>query len=96
MTITPLFDRVVIERSEEDTKTKSGLYLPETAAEKPLRGVVTAVGSGRVSDDGKVLPLTVKVGDRVLFAKYSGTEIKIDGAEVLILGEEDILGIIEA
>lgn len=96
MTITPLFDRVVIERSEENTKTRSGLYLPETATEKPLRGVVTAVGQGRVSDEGKVTPLTVKVGDSVLFAKYSGTEIKIDGKEVLILGEEDILGIIEA
>lgn len=96
MTVTPLFDRVLIKRSDELTKTKSGLYLPESASEKPMQGVVLAVGQGRVADDGKVTPLTVKVGDTVVFNKYSGTEIKVDGEERLIMKEEDILGILES
>ena len=96
MTVTPLFDRVLIKRSEELTKTKSGLFLPESASEKPMQGVVLAIGQGRVDDEGKVTPLTVKVGDTVVFNKYSGTEIKVDGEERLIMKEEDILGILES
>ena len=93
--IRPLFDRVLIERTEEPSKTASGLFLPETAKEKPAEGRVIAIGNGRVSDKGEVKPLTVKIGDRVLFGKYAGTEIKVDGAHRLILREDDILGIIE-
>ena len=93
--IRPLFDRVLIERTEEPSQTASGLFLPETAKEKPAEGRVLAIGNGRVSDKGEVKPLTVKVGDRVLFGKYAGTEIKVDGADRLILREDDILGIIE-
>ena len=93
--IRPLFDRVVIERTEEATKTASGLFLPETAKEKPAEGVVVAVGNGRVNDKGETKALTVKVGDKVLFGKYAGTEIKVQGEERLILREDDILGIIE-
>ena len=90
-----MFDRVLIERTEEPSKTASGLFLPETAKEKPAEGRVIAIGNGRVSDKGDVKPLTVKIGDRVLFGKYAGTEIKVDGADRLILREDDILGIIE-
>ncbi len=93
--IRPLFDRVVIERTEEATQTASGLFLPETAKEKPAEGVVVAVGNGRVNDKGEATPLSVKVGDKVLFGKYAGTEIKVQGVERLILREDDILGIIE-
>ena len=93
--IRPLFDRVLIERTEEPSKTASGLFLPETAKEKPAEGRVLAIGNGRVGDKGEFKPLTVKVGDRVLFGKYAGTEIKVDGADRLILREDDILGIIE-
>jgi chaperonin GroES len=93
--IRPLFDRVVIERTEEPSQTKSGLFLPETAKEKPAEGTVCAIGNGRVADDGELRPLTVKVGDRVLFGKYAGTEIKVSGEDRLILREDDILGIIE-
>ena len=94
--IRPRFDRVLIERTEEPSKTSSGLFLPETAKEKPAEGIVRAIGNGRVSDKGEMNPLTVKVGDRVLFGKYAGTEVKIDGEERLILREDDILGIIES
>ena len=93
--IRPLFDRVVIERTEEATQTASGLFLPETAKEKPAEGVVVAVGNGRVNDKGETKALTVKVGDKVLFGKYASTEIKVKGEERLILREDDILGIIE-
>jgi len=93
--IRPLFDRVLIERTEEPSKTASGLFLPETAKEKPAEGRILAIGNGRVSEKGDVTPLTVKVGDRVLFGKYAGTEIKVEGADRLILREDDILGIIE-
>jgi chaperonin GroES len=96
MNVRPLFDRVLVKRNDEPSKTKSGLFLPETAKEKPVEGTVLGVGSGRVTDEGKVTPLTVKVGDRVVFGKYSGTEIKIEGEDRLILREEDILGIIES
>ena len=95
MNVRPLFDRILIKRNEEPTKTKSGLFLPETTKEKPSEGTVLAVGNGRVADDGKVTTLTVKVGDQVIFGKYSGTEIKIDGDDRLILREDDILGIVE-
>jgi chaperonin GroES len=93
--IRPLFDRVLVKRNDEPTKTRSGLFLPETAKEKPVEGTVLAVGAGRVDDDGKITPLTVKAGDRVVFGKYAGTEIKVDGEDRLILREDDILGIVE-
>jgi chaperonin GroES len=93
--IRPLFDRVLIERTEEPSQTASGLFLPETAKEKPAEGRILAIGNGRISEKGDIKPLTVKVGDRVLFGKYAGTEIKVDGADRLILREDDILGIIE-
>ena len=96
MNIRPLFDRVLVERQEEPTKTRGGLFLPESAKERPMQGKILAVGEGRVADDGKVTPLQVKVGDLVAFGKYAGTEIQIDGEDRLILREEDILGIIES
>lgn len=95
MTVRPLFDRVLVKRNEEPTRSKGGLFLPETAKEKPVEGTVLAIGNGRVADDGKVSPLTVKVGDRVVFGKYAGTEIKVDGEDRLILREDDILGILD-
>ena len=95
MTVRPLFDRVLVKRNEEPTKTKSGLFLPDTAKEKPVEGTVLAVGNGRVADDGKITALSVKVGDRIVFGKYSGTEIKVDGEDRLILREDDILGVLE-
>lgn len=94
--IRPLFDRVLVQRNDEPTKTRTGLFLPETAKEKPVEGTVLAVGEGRVGDDGKLTPLTVKAGDRVVFGKYSGNEIKVDGEDRLIMREDDILGIIDA
>ena len=93
--IRPLQDRVILKRVEEEQKTKGGIYIPDTAKEKPIEGEVIAVGNGKVQDDGTVRKLDVKVGDRVLFGKYSGTEVKIDGEERLILREEDILGVLE-
>lgn len=96
MTVHPLFDRVLVKRNDEVTRTKSGLFLPESATEKPSQATVLAVGQGKVSDDGTLSPLAVKVGDQVIFGKYSGTEIKVDGEDRLILREEDILGIIES
>ena len=95
MKIRPLQDRVIVKRLEEEEKTKGGIIIPDTAEEKPQEGKVIAVGKGKVNEDGKVIPLDVKVGDRILFGKYSGSEIKIDGEEHLIMREEDILGIIE-
>lgn len=95
MNVRPLFDRILVKRNDEPTRTKGGLFLPETAKEKPVEGTVLAVGQGRVADDGKVTPLTVKVGDKVVFGKYSGTEIKVDGEDRLILREDDVLGIVE-
>jgi chaperonin GroES len=93
--IRPLQDRVIVKRIEEEEKTKGGLIIPDTAKEKPQEGKVVSVGKGKLNEDGKILPLDVKVNDRVLFGKYSGTEINIDGEEHLIMREEDILGIIE-
>ena len=95
MKLRPLHDRVIIKRLEEERKTASGIVIPDTAAEKPDQGEVQAVGKGKKTDDGKILPLDVKVGDRVLFGKYAGTEVKIENVEHLILREEDILGVIE-
>jgi len=95
MKIRPLQDRLIVKRIAEEEKTKGGLIIPDTAKEKPQEGKVIAVGKGKSNEDGKVTPLDVKAGDRVLFGKYSGTEIKIDGEEHLIMREDDILGVIE-
>ena len=91
----PLHDRVVVRRVESEDKTKGGIIIPDTAKEKPQQGKIIAAGKGKVNDDGKLTPLDVKVGDRILFGKYSGSEIKLDGEEHLIMREEDILGVIE-
>jgi chaperonin GroES len=96
MGIRPLQDRVIVKRTEEVEKTKGGIIIPDTAKEKPIEGKVIAVGNGKILEDGKVRPLDVKAGDTVLFSKYAGTEIKIDGVEHLMMREEDILGVIEA
>jgi chaperonin GroES len=93
--IRPLQDRVIVKRIEEEEKSKGGIIIPDTAKEKPQEGKVIAVGKGKVNDDGKITPLDIKVHDRILFGKYSGTEINIDGEEHLIMREEDILGVIE-
>jgi len=95
MKIRPLQDRLILKRVEEEEKTKGGIIIPDSAKEKPQEGKVTAVGPGKVTDDGKKIPMEVKAGDRVLFSKYAGTEIKIDGEDHLIMREDDILGIIE-
>ena len=96
MKIRPLQDRVIVKRIEEEVeKTKGGIIIPDTAKEKPQQGKIIAVGKGKVNDDGKLTPLDVKVGDRILFGKYSGSEIKLDGEEHLIMREEDILGVVE-
>jgi len=95
MKIRPLQDRILVERVEEEKTTKGGIIIPDTAKEKPIEGKIVAVGSGRVGDDGKKIPLEVKKGDRVLFGKYGGTEVKIEGVEYLIMREDDVLGIIE-
>ena len=95
MNFRPLHDRVLVRRIEEDTTTKGGIIIPDTAKEKPSEGEIIAVGGGAIKDDGSVRPLDVKAGDRVLFGKWSGTEVKMDGEELLIMKESDILGIIE-
>ena len=95
MKLRPLHDRVIVKRMEEERKTASGIVIPDSATEKPDQGEVLAVGKGKVGDDGKVRPLDVKVGDRVLFGKYSGQSVKLDGDEVLVMREEDIMGIVE-
>jgi len=91
----PLGDRVVIEHVEQNEKSAGGIFLPDTAKEKPQEGIVAAVGTGRVNDDGKTIPMTVKVGDRVIYSKYSGSEVKIDGKEFLIVAEKDVLAVVE-
>jgi len=93
--IRPLQDRVIVKRLEEEQTTKGGIIIPDTAKEKPIEGEVVAVGNGKVNDDGSVRAVDVKKGDRVLFGKYAGTEVKLDGVEHLILREDDILGVIE-
>jgi chaperonin GroES len=95
MKIRPLQDRVIVKRIAEEEKTKGGIIIPDTAKEKPQQGKIIAVGKGKANDAGKVMPLDVKVGDKILFGKYSGSETKIDGDELLIMREEDILGVIE-
>jgi chaperonin GroES len=95
MKFRPLHDRVVVRRVEEDTKTKGGIIIPDTAQEKPMQGEVIAVGPGARDESGKLVPLDVKEGDRVLFGKWSGTEVKIDGVEYLIMKESDIMGVLE-
>jgi chaperonin GroES len=94
MKIRPLHDRVIVKRIEEERKTAGGIVIPDNAAEKPDQGEVLAIGTGKVMDDGKVRPLAVKVGDRVLFGKYSGSSVKMDGDELLVMREEDIMGVI--
>jgi chaperonin GroES len=94
MKIRPLQDRILVRRIEEEQKTKGGLFIPDTAKEKPIEGEVIAVGTGKVLDSGKVLAPEVKAGDRILFGKYAGTEIKVEGVEHLILREDEILGIV--
>lgn len=93
--VRPLHDRILVRRMAEEEKTAGGLFIPDTAKEKPQRGEIVATGKGRVTEDGKVLPLEVKSGDRVLFSKYAGTEIKFSGEDFLMMREEDILGIIQ-
>lgn len=95
MNLKPLQDRVLVQRVEEETKTKGGIIIPDTAKEKPAEGKVIAVGNGKLDDNGKRIPLQVKPGDRILFGKYAGTEVKIEGQEYLIMREDDILGVIE-
>lgn len=95
MSFRPLSDRILVERVEEEGKTKGGLFIPDTAKEKPAEGKVVASGNGRMGEDGKLLPMDVKVGDRVLFSKYGGTEVKIDGVDFLIMRQDDVLGIVD-
>lgn len=95
MKLRPLQDRILVQRVEEETQTKGGIIIPDTAKEKPAEGKVTAVGNGKVGEDGKRIPVELKKGDRILFGKYSGTEVKVGGDEYLIMREEDVLGVIE-
>jgi chaperonin GroES len=94
MQVTPLYDRLLVKRLAEEEKTKGGLIIPDSAKEKPAQGEVISAGNGRISEDGKVTPLTVKKGDKILFGKYAGNEVKINGEELLIIREEEVLGII--
>lgn len=93
--VRPLHDRILVRRTEEETKTAGGLFIPDSAKEKPQRGEIVAAGKGRVTEEGKTMPLEVKVGDKILFAKYAGTEIKFDGQEFIMMREEDVLGIVQ-
>ncbi|MCD6569990.1 MAG: co-chaperone GroES [Deltaproteobacteria bacterium] len=95
MKIRPLQDRILVKRIEEEERTKGGIIIPDTAKEKPQMGEVIAVGNGKKTEDGKILPLDVKKGDKILFSKYGGTEVKLEGEELLIMREDDILGIVE-
>jgi chaperonin GroES len=94
MKLRPLQDRIIVQRVEEETTTKGGIIIPDTAKEKPAEGKVIAVGNGKLDDNGKRIPLELKAGDRILFGKYSGTEVKIEGEEYLIMREDDVLGVI--
>ena len=96
MNIRPLHDRVVVRRMEEERTTAGGIVIPDSATEKPIQGEIIAVGNGKILENGEVRPLDVKVGDRVLFGKYSGTEVKLDGTDFLVMREEDIMGVVEA
>lgn len=95
MKIKPLHDKILVKRIDEESKTKGGIIIPDSAKERPMEGKVVAVGAGKILKDGTKRPLAVKEGDRVLFAKYAGTELKVEGEEVLILSEEEVLGIVE-
>ncbi|MBX3690988.1 co-chaperone GroES [Dokdonella sp.] len=95
MALRPLHDRVIIKRLEAETKSAGGIVIPDAAAEKPIKGEVLAVGSGKILEDGKVRPVGVKVGEIVLFGKYSGTEVKVDGQELLVMREEDLIAVVE-
>lgn len=94
MNLKPLNDRVLIKRLEGEEKTAGGLFIPDTAKEKPSKGAVVAVGPGKTADDGKIIPMTLKAGDTVLFSKYAGTEVKLDGVEHLVMREDDVIAII--
>jgi len=96
MKIRPLYDRILVKRIEEQHKTAGGLFIPDSAKEKPMEAIVVAVGNGKVQDDGSLRKLEVKAGDKILFSKYSGSEVKIDGEEHLILREDDLLAVVEA
>jgi len=96
MKIRPLHDRVIIKRLEEDRTSPGGILIPDTAAEKPVQGKVVAVGKGKILEDGSVRALDVKVGDKILFGKYSGTEVKVDGDDLVVMREEDVMAVIEA
>ncbi len=96
MNLRPLHDRVIVRRMEEETKTAGGIVIPDNAAEKPSRGEILAAGNGKITDSGEVRPLAVKVGDKVLFGKYAGTEVKVEGEELLVMREDDIVAVIEA
>ncbi|UCE88845.1 MAG: co-chaperone GroES [Pseudomonadota bacterium] len=96
MKIRPLHDRVIVRRVEEERTSAGGIVIPDTATEKPVQGEVLAAGNGKILDNGEVRPLDVKVGDKVLFGKYSGTEVKVEGEDLLVMREEDIMGVIEA
>jgi chaperonin GroES len=95
MKIRPLHDRVIVKRLESETKTAGGIVIPDSAAEKPVQGKIVAVGKGKILEDGQVRPLDVKVGDKILFGKYSGTEVKVDGDELVVMREEDVMAVIE-
>ena len=95
MNLRPMQDRIIVKRVDEETKTAGGIYIPDTAKEKPQQGEVVAVGKGKKTEDGKIIPMDVNVGDKVLFGKYSGTEIKLEGSDYLIMREDDILGVVE-
>ncbi len=95
MKVRPLHDRLIVKRLEEEEKTKGGIIIPDTAKEKPIEGKVIAAGEGRINKDGKKMPMEVKKGDRILFAKYAGTEVKMDGEEYLMMKEDDVLAVIE-
>lgn len=95
MKIRPLHDRIIVRRLEDERTTSGGIIIPDTAAEKPMKGEVLAVGTGKILDDGKIRSLALKIGDKVLFGKYSGTEVKVDGQDILVMREEDVMGVIE-
>jgi len=95
MNVRPLHDRIIVKRLDEEEKTKGGIIIPDTAKEKPFEGRVIAVGDGRITEDGKKIPMEIKKGDRILFAKYGGTDIKIDGEDHLIMKEDDVLAVVE-
>ena len=95
MKLRPLHDRVIVKREDEERKSPGGIVIPDTAAEKPIRGKIVAVGKGKILENGNVRPLDLKVGDKILFGKYGGTEVKVDGDELLVMREEDVMAVIE-